>query len=153
MALKVHKFRDTVEMELFLRGGIIGGLVVPSRGIVGLVGKTLTFTGPAGAVNFVTASREDDALLFKDIKAQVEAALNAANIRVVSVGGKVAFVHPTAASAIALSGNNEEAKALLGFGLDLAVSGKVYGVDPTTPPAFMYAYQTQDNSHVVVTNE
>lgn len=149
MALRVYKFRDIVEMELFLRGGLLGGDV--SRGVVGLVGKTLTFTAPAGNVTFVTENRENDMLLLADIKAQTEAAI--ANLTVLSVGGHIAFVHSSTAAGVALSATDSEAKSLLGFRRVGATTGKVYGVVPGTPPAYLDSYASYDNSHVLVVNE
>ena len=150
MALKVYKFRDIMEMENFLRGGIMGGVNI-AGGVVGLVGKLLTFTAPAGSHTFVTANRYNDMLLLKDIKTQLEAAI--ANLKVYSIGGQIAFQHTTAASAVVLSANNEPAKSLLGFDQDTAVTGKLYGVVPGTPPAYINAYMGHDNAHVLVTNE
>jgi len=151
VAINVYKFRDIVEMELFLRGGIIGAPV--GKGIEGLVGQTLTFTTPVGSHTFVTASRPNDVLYLTDIKSQLEAALGAGNIQVMNVGGQIAFVHPTSASAIAIAATSQPAKALLGFAQDKAVAGKLFGVVPATPPAFVTAYPSSDNAHVVVTNE
>lgn len=152
MALKVHKFRDIVEMELVLRGGIIGAEGV-AQGIVGLVGETLTFTTPAGAVTFADAGRANGALLLTDIKTQVEDDLGDSNIRVLTVGGRIAFVHPSGTSAIVLGSNDEKAKALLGFKKNAAVTGKVYGTAIDTPPAFVTFNSTTDNTYVVITNE
>lgn len=152
MGLKVYKFRDIVEMEAFLRGGLVGGVDV-SGGVVELVGKVLTFTAPAGAVTFVTASRYNDMLLLKDIKTQVETALGVGNIKVFSIAGKIAFVHPTSASAISFSGNDEPAKRLLGFDQNNSATGRAYSEAGGASPAFVQAYACADNSHVLVTNE
>lgn len=149
MALRMNKFRDIVEAEIFLRGGLIGTDV--SKGVVGLVGKTISFTSPVGDVTFVTANRENDMLLLTDIKSQIEAVLTS-GMRVLSVGGRIAFVHPSGTTAIALAATDQQAKSLLGFDQNSATSGKVYGVVPGTPPAYLSAYSA-DGAHVVVTNE
>lgn len=151
MALKIRKFGDLAAAENFLRGGIMGGDV--SKGAIGLVGQSLTFTYPAGSVTFVTASRENDALLLADIKEQIEDALGETNIKVYSIGGNIAFVHPMATSAISLPDTDEAAKTILGFPRTTAISGKVYGPADASPPALLSSYPTIDNSHVFYTDE
>jgi hypothetical protein len=150
MTIRIYKFRDITEMEHFLNGGILGGPSCPvfdgQPGIPGLVGQTLTFTAPAGAVTFV-AGQFGDYLRFLDIKSQIEAVLT--TLSVVSVNGNVGFVAKNASYGVALSGNTEIAKAILGFAYDKAAAGKVYGADPATAPAMVEAYAANDGSHTV----
>lgn len=149
--IKVQKFANIQELQLFLNGGLLGGNI--GLGIVGLVGKTMTFSAPAGTVTFVTASRYNDALTLVDIKTQIEAALNVANIKVISIYGRIGLVHPTAASAIVLDGTDQPAKALLGFNANDPSTGKLYGVAIGTPPALVSITPTIDNSYIVTTVE
>lgn len=152
--IKVYKFRDINEAEHFLNGGIIGGDVLNSQqpGVSGLAGNTLTFSAPAGHVDFV-AGANGDYLLFSEIKAQIETALGDTNIRVVAFGTRIGFIHPTAASAIALDSTDEIAKAILGFAKNKAAAGKKYGAVAGTPPALIEAYAPNDGSHVIFTVE
>lgn len=152
----IRKFTDINEAQIFLNGGIIGADV--RKGIAGLVGKVLTFTTPAGAVTFAAASgpptdRDPYTLLLTDIKAQVEAAI--ATVQVTSLGGRLVFLEATPASGVALSGNNEPAKALLGFDGNSVVAGKFY--HPTGisggPNYYTWAYSVNESTHVIYTWE
>lgn len=149
--LKVYEFGSADEIQLFLNGGILGGLV--GNGFIGLVGKTLTFTAPAGTVTFVSAGRPNDVLLLSDVKSQIETALTAVAIKVMAVRGRVAFVHPTGTSAIALDGSTEAGKSILGFDGNTSTSGKVYGAVVGTPPAVVALHPTVDNGFVLLTVE
>lgn len=149
MALKVYKFRDTQEATWFLQGAIIGADI--SKGVFGLVGLTLNFTNPVGAVTFVTASREGDKLLLKDIKTQVEAAI--VTLKVTSLGGRIVFIEATPTTGVQVPTTDQAAKSLLGFDQNTAFAGKFYGVVPGTPPAFISASLGADGMILVVTNE
>lgn len=95
---RLRKFRTIDEVQNFLNGGIQGSILKSAQGggtpanigagVNGLVGTTLTFTSPAAAsVTFVRAdgvggsatppgtNPDPYTLLFKDIKAQIEAAV------------------------------------------------------------------------------
>lgn len=149
--LRVHKFRDVAEMELFLHGGIIGGQI-GRYGIVGLVGKTITFTTPNFSHTFVTAGREDDALLLTDIADQLYTASTQA-LMVYSYHNRLVFVQKTPTTGVALGNDPQPAKTLLGLKSGLAVAGKVYAAPGGAAPAFVTAYSTNDGAHTVVTLE
>lgn len=152
---RIYKFSDINEAQAFLNGGIFGRDV--SKGVVGLVGLTLTFTSPSFAVTFTAATptptdRDPYTLLLKDIKAQVEAANN--SILVTSIGGKLVFIEKTPTSGTALSNNNEPAKALLGFDQAAATVGKFYKPPETSgDPNYVWAYSVNESTHVIYTWE
>jgi hypothetical protein len=129
MALNVYKFGSLEEVNVFLRGGVIGG-PLPVGGVYGLVGTTLTFTTPADSVAFVAATppggnqRDPQALLFSDIKAQLEAAIP--GLRVINARGSLAIIEATPTAGVVIDAASAAAKALLGFDIDAAVTGKVY---------------------------
>ncbi len=134
MSVKLYKFRDLAEANLFLSGAVIGGADI-SGGVVGLVGKTLNFTTPSGAVTFTAvASRPNGALLIKDIKSQVETAIVALKVAALP-GGRIVFVEASPTTGVSIPATDQEAKGLLGFDQNTAFAGKVYGTDVTTPPA------------------
>ncbi len=154
MAIKIYKFATIDLAQHFLDGGIVGGEIYKSfeggqGGISGLVGKTLTFTAPAGAVVFA-AGVHGDRLLPLEIKAQIEAAV--AGLTVVFFGGRIGFIDTDLSAAVQLSANDEIAKAILGFPKNKAVVGKVYGaVAPA--PYYMDSYAPNDGSHVIYVME
>lgn len=147
---KVYKFRDIVEAELFLNGAVIG------RGNVEqgfpVVGKKLTFTapGPAGVVTFTNGTNPSDpyTLYFKDVKAQIEAAV--VGVKISSKDGKIVFMSATGVT-IHPTGASDDACSL--FGLDIAAdsTGTVYKpgtIDPT-PPCWVWSDTNGENMHVI----
>jgi hypothetical protein len=120
---RIFKFDDLTDLQNFLNGGITGCDV--SKGVGGLVGQTLTFTSPADSVTFVGptlpggSERDPTVLLFGDIKEQIEAAVP--SLVVASNKGRIVLLEATPANGVALSDNDEAAKALLGFGAEKAV--------------------------------
>jgi len=149
MALKLYKFKNVKEAELFLQGALVGKDI--SGGVVGLVGLTLNFTTPLGSVTFATANRENDALLLKDIKAQVEAAI--ATLRVLSFEGRIVIIEASPTTGISVPSTNQVAKSLLGFDQNSAFVSKVYGVVPGTPPAWLSSSLGHDGMILITTNE
>jgi hypothetical protein len=154
---RIFKFQDIFEVQAFLNGAIVGGNV--GGGVAGLVGQTLTFTSPAFAITFKPVSpapltRDPYTLLFQDIKQQIEA--GSTQILVQQVGGRILFIEKAPASGVALSPNNEPAKALLGFDQTGPVIGKFYKpatVAGATPPFYEWAYSVNETTHVVFTWE
>lgn len=152
-AFKVMKFSNVFDLETYLNGGIVGGPTL--GGVIGLVGQTLTFTSPSFSCTFV-AGADPLTLNFAEIKAQIEAA--SALVRVFSVGenGRLGIIEKSPSAGIALAAAAANAKLLLGFPYDKAVTGKVYAYDPSgaTTPCLVTAYNdVQSNSHVAVTWE
>lgn len=154
--LRAQKFTNLEEMNTALKGGLIGTDV--SKGIAGLVGEQVSFTAPTAAtVTFVTAtlgageSRDTYRLMFKDIKAQIEAAVT--GLTVLSIGGKIAFVEASPSGGVALAATSQVGKRLLGFDQNSAVVGTPVNADGSTVPFFVHAHMTQDNAHVVIVAE
>ncbi len=149
MALKLYKFRELREAEIFLQGGIIGTDV--SKGIIGLVGLTLTLTAPVVAHTFVTANRANNALLLKDIKAQLEAAQPL--LRVTQIGGRIVLIEVTPTNGVQVPATSQAAKPLLGWDQNEAFSGKVYSEPGGVTPALASIGMSADNMIVVCTKE
>lgn len=153
---RIFKFSDITDAQYFLNGGLVGADI--KRGVRGLVGLTLTFTSPAFAVTFTAVSptptdRDPYLLLLADIKAQVEAAN--VLISVQQYDGRIVFVEKLPDVGVALSGNNEPAKSLLGFDQNQPSIGKLYrpvGVSGG-PPNYVWAYSVNESTHVVFTWE
>lgn len=150
MATRIYKFKDIAEMQHFLNGGVIGG---PCRAAIGdIVGKTLIIG--ATTVTFVAAGSGVDgdqrALRFKDIRAQIQSAV--ATVDVLLLDGRIGIVLKTPASlTIDKDGTSNP---LLGFNSAADTVTKLYA-DPAsgTTPRWSVAYNSQDNSHVVLTTE
>lgn len=134
MTWKIVKTVDINEASHLLNGGIIGGNV--ASGIVGLVGKVLTFTTPSGNHTFTTqgdTTRPPDVLLLKDIKTQLEAAIS--GLKVMAFGGKIAFIQSTPTGNTELSANSEVAKTLLGFPLTTTTKGQLVNKPGAAAPS------------------
>lgn len=165
-AARIRKFTTITEMEFFLRGGLLGSQAVvprtgdgartPGGGILGLVGLTLTLTTPSGTVTFVNATlganevRDPAALMFKDIKTQIEGAIS--GIEVVNIEGRIGIIEATPANGIALDSSDEPARALLGLPNKQEIATKKYNAPGGASPSFE-AYNAQQSTHVLFTWE
>lgn len=155
MGWSMRKFRDLSEMENCLNGGILG--VNVSRGVAGLIGKTLIFTTPDSVtVTFAHSSKpadmlldQGDALFFSDIKAQIEAV--ATHVKVYQIGGCLAFVHKATPIAQPISITvNSSALSVLGFDDAAALTGRlVYPPESTDTPRFAWESTTNDGAHAL----
>jgi hypothetical protein len=146
-ALKLIKFRDIEEANHVLAGGILGG-ECPAAGIPELVGKTITFSAPAGTKTFTQPSDSYQGMLrFKDIKAQLEAAIT--NLQVRLIKGRLAFRHATPATAVALTAVNETGRAPLGLPNNEAVSGTAYAGPGGSSPKVDQFYVQNDTVYVL----
>ena len=143
------------EMENCLNGGILGANA--SKGIVGLVGKTLVFTSPDNVtVTFTSGVKPDDVLLdqgdalfFSDVKAQIE--LVATHVKVYQIGGFLAMVHNVVppSSPIRIS-KTSTALNLLGFDNANDLTGRMIGPpESATPPYFAWESTTNDGAHAL----
>ena len=145
----MHKFRDLAEVQNYLNGGLLGTDV--SKGVVGLVGETLTFTSPVGSCTFVEGASPDRRLMFADIKQQIEAAV--AGIKVYQIGGQIAFIHSATPVTlpIELAAGASHAKRLLGFAYDTATVGRIINdVNAVAAPRFDWWNTTEDGSHAIM---
>jgi hypothetical protein len=158
MALnRIYKFSDINEAQAFLNGAIIGR-DISKGGVRGLVGQVLTFSSPAFAVTFTAVSpapinRDPYTLLILDIKQQIEAANG--SILVQQLGGRIVFIERVPTSGVALAGNDEPAKAALGFDGNSPTVGKLFrpaGISGG-PPNYTWAYSVNETTHVLFTWE
>lgn len=165
---RLRKFRTIDEVQNFLNGGVQSGSKVsqvqgpPSNqapGIFGLVGTTLIFNtpGPTGTVTFSASSGSNpntQVLLFKDIKAQIEAAI--ATLRVTMFDGYLCIQEVTPANGVTVS-HTGTANTLLGFDTDIDTVGKFYlpaaAATPPVAPYWVWAYSGNDNMHNIYTVE
>ena len=156
-------------MEFFLRGGLLGscsliprpgdGLRTPGGGLRELVGLALALTTPAATVLFVDAtpdvgeSRDPTALLFKDIKAQIEAEEN--TLEVVNIDGRIGIVEktPTSGLVLAAATTDDEKKVRTLLGLPIhAVTTKVYNPPGGAAPR-VELYSVQQSALSILTWE
>ena len=141
MALKILKFRNIEEANHMLGGGILGG-EVSAAGVADLVGKTITFTAPAGTKTFTQPSGTYQGLLtFKDIKAQLEAAIT--NLVVLQINNKIAFKHASG-TAVTMGATTETGRAPLGLPNGKAVTGVVYAGPGGASPKVDQIYVQND---------
>jgi hypothetical protein len=120
----IYNFSSTNEVQHFLNGGLTGK-PIPMEGIRGLVGKTITFTSPVGSCTFVEGGGPDGgALLFKDIKTQLEAAVSGLKVMQFS-RGVIGFISSDASVVTSLGATAQDARALLGLPRGGAISGKL----------------------------
>ncbi|MHB8815791.1 MAG: hypothetical protein ACYDAE_21370 [Steroidobacteraceae bacterium] len=177
-ANKFYKFRRIEDVLNFLNGGIVGGSTnrsnagggVPAgnmNGIYGLVGKTLIFTSPAAAtVTFVAASGaggsaappgtnpDPNTLMFKDIAAQIAAALPTVKVTL-TPDQQLCILETTPAMGVAIAAAGT-ANSLLGFDTSAATIGKLYppaAVAGGATPCWTWSYSGNDNMHDIYTWE
>ena len=146
----IHKFRDVAEVQLYLNGGLLG--IDVSKGVAGLIGKTLSFTSPAvSACLFVAGTAPDGKLMFGDIKTQIEAAVP--TVKVYQIGGQIALIHSATPITlpVALAAAVSDAKKLLGFAYNSATAGRVIK-DHTSlvAPRLDWWNTTNDGSHAIL---
>lgn len=140
MPLKVLKFRNIEEANHMLNGGIMGGEIA-ANGVPELVGKTITFTAPAGAKTFTQpAGTYQGMLRFNDIKAQLE---TIANLKVSLINGKIAFRHASN-TAVTLAAVDEGARVPLGLANNKAIAGVAYAGPGGSSPKVDQFYVQDD---------
>jgi hypothetical protein len=181
-ANKIRKFRRIEEAMAFLNGAVVGGGInkgtsggsVPAAnmvGIPGLVGTTLIFTEPAShTVTFATCGSgtggsadpttsppgtnpDPHTLMFKDIKAQVEAVMTGIYV-LLTPDQQLLFIEKTPTDGITIS-KTGTANALLGLDDDADSVGVIYtpAAVSNSPPCWTWAYSGNDNMHDLFTWE
>lgn len=148
MALKIRKFRNIEEANLVLNGAVYGGRV--DSGVDQLVGKTITFTAPAGTKTFTQGGQYAGRLSFAEIKSQLEGAI--ANLRVHNIGGFIVFAH-TSGTAVSLGAVNETGRAPLGLPNNKAVSGTVYAGPAGAAPKVSQVVPSTGDAVICLTEE
>lgn len=151
MANRVYKFKDIVETEHFLNGGVFGGR---AYAVANIVGKTLIIGATTVTFEAVGSGVDGDqsALRFKDIKAQIEAAV--ATVDVLLMNEKLAIIEKTPTNGVTVD-KDGTANELLGFDKVADTVGKVFAAptDAFAAPCWTFAYAALDNSHIVYTWE
>lgn len=146
-ALKFRKYRNIETANLLLNGALEGGAVGP--GVDNIVGKTITFTAPAGTKTFTQGTQYQGRLTFAEIKSQLEGAI--ANLRVLQLDGKIVFRHASG-TAVTLAAVNESGRVPLGLPNNEALAGVVYAPSSGVAPRVMQ-FQPQGDTIYVLTEE
>jgi hypothetical protein len=169
---RLYKFRRIEDVTAFLNGGVTGGSVNRAQGggtpanltagINGLVGRTLKFTSPVVAtVTFGVAASatppgtnpDPYTLLFKDIKAQIEAAVPSV-LALLDAEQRLVLIEATPSSGVTVE-KSGTSNSLLGFDDDRDTVGKLYKPSAVnnTAPCWTWSYSGNDNMHNVYTWE
>lgn len=158
--LKTRKFLEVGELDIFLNGGVVGGadLVGGAGGNYGtyaLVGKTLKFAQPsATTVTFVASTDpnnpDPNRLTFKDIKAQIEAAIAAVSVQ--QFNKRLVLIQVTPSAAGVTVDHTGTGTKQLGFDPNHDTVGIKYGPISTTAPC-LQAYMYDSGTHMIITYE
>lgn len=160
--IRTREFVELLEMDVFLSGGVIGGLNIlggnataggtpGAYGVVGLVGKTFKISQPAPhTVTFVAGVSTDGRLIFSEIKAQIEAV--ATEVRISVFKGQIVIREITPSTGVTID-HTGTATGQLGFDPTTDTVGTLYGGVGAAAPSFQGAYSTNGNLHVVITLE
>lgn len=158
-SIRTRKFSEVSEVDIFLNGGVIGGVDIVAGaegnyGINGLVGKTLKFSQPSTATVTFAASTDPNnpnpnRLTFKDIKSQIEAAIAAVSVQ--QHARRLVLIEVTPANGVTIDKTGTGTK-LLGFDANHDTVGKKYGPISTTAPC-LQAYGCYNDLHIVMTYE
>jgi hypothetical protein len=160
MPLITRRFADLDTLNVFLRGGIIGGTdfrptaTTQNSPVYGIAGKTLIFTTPAITVTFTTpGSGAQEGLTLKAILTQITAALGG-NYIARAFQGRITIIDKTAAAIVALN-KTGTANAMLGFDTALVTTGKIYAAPGNAAPSLaVFAPENLPGvSYVVITDE
>lgn len=148
MATKVYKFKDIIELQHFLNGGVVGG---PALVVNDIVDKTLIIG--ATTVTFAVAGEgvggDKSALYFKDIRTQIMAAV--ATVDVLLIDGKIAIILKVP-GALTID-KDGTANRLLGFDTQVDTVSKLYAKPGSVAPAWEMVSIGLDNSHILLTSE
>jgi len=128
------KFNTIVEANNWCRGGISTG--ANPAGTFALVGKTVTFSAPAGSCTFTQPANTTQGLLsFSDVKTQLEAAI--AGLKVECSKSGLMFYQSSGSAAVALAAVNEAGRVPLGLPNNETMSGTLVAAPGGTAPALV----------------
>lgn len=169
---RIYKFRRIDDVMAFVNGGVTGGSVNRAQGggtpanlgagINGLVGLTLKFKSPVVAtVTFTTAASavfpgtnpDPYTLLYKDIKAQVEAAVPSVLV-LLDADQRLLLIEKTPSSGVVVD-KAGTSNTRLGFDDDMDTTGRLYtpAIVSSTAPCWTWSYSDNSNMHNVFTWE
>lgn len=168
MALQLRKHSNIELVDLYLKGGIIGGSAITQIAAEGLTqvsasvtaqsalylhGKTLHFNTPAITVTFVASPANINApITLRTAMAQILSQTTNV-VKPQLIQGRMALVNATAAAIISLN-KDGTANALFGFPADADTVGTKYAAPGGAAPALVSIVPcNNDNSYLVVTNE
>lgn len=160
---RVRKFSTIGIVQSFLNGAVVGSTLRAAYGppgnqapgVLGLVGKTLIFSapGPTGTVTFVASSGSNpdpQVLLFKDIAAQIVAAIATLKVNMSADGLTIQEATPANGVTVASTGT---ANTILGFDTSAATVGKFYlpigAASPPVAPYWVWIESGNDNMYTV----
>ena len=151
--IKTRKFGTLEELEIFLQGGVIGGVDLFKRstapggqGLWGLVGATIVFTTPAATVTFTGT----ETLSVQDVISQIGTQTTSAVQPRLYRGRLVLIEASPSAGLVATSAST--ALPLLGFG-DGGFSTSLINSDGSTSPYLITVQHTNDNFYFLATEE
>jgi len=152
MALKIYNFKDTVAVNLYLSGGITGGVPLSSAGVPDLVGRTIAFTVPSFSHTFVApvVPGAGGQLTFQQIKAQLEAAN--ANILVLAYDGLFVFVEKVPTTGCVLAATQPVTNQLFGFS-SAGATGHVVNEPNGAPPSLAWWNILPSGGHAIMIQE
>jgi hypothetical protein len=128
------KFSSIPESNNWFRGGITSG--ADPAGSFALVGKTITFSAPAGSCTFTQPANTPQGLLnFSDVKTQLEAAI--AGLKVDCGAKKLFFYQSSGTAVVALAAVNETGRVPLGLPNNEAMTGTLAAAPGGAAPALV----------------
>lgn len=158
--LKTRKFIEVWELDIFLNGGVLGGVDLVggdggNYGTYALVGLTLKFAQPsATTVTFVASvdptNPDPNRLTYKDIKTQIEAAIPA--VLVQQFNRRLVLIEAVPSVAGVTVDYTGTATRLLGFDPGRNTVGIKYGPISTTAPC-LQSYTYDSGAHMIITYE
>lgn len=132
--LVTQKFNSLQEANDWCVGAIVGA-VRPHGNFQNLVGKTITFTSPAGSCTFTQPTADPSGMMdFAAVQSQLQTAIP--NLKVQTAGENIVFKNSTGA-AVTLASANEPARSALGLANNAAISGVVLNAPGGSVPAFV----------------
>lgn len=121
--IKIRRYKSLEEANLLMNGAVSGKRFHNAPFVPHLVGKTITFTSPAGSCEFAADETAPAGhISLKDIKAQLEEDVDGLEVLIVD---QTLVFRAANGTAVTLGAADEEARALLGLGNGSAISGEV----------------------------
>jgi len=151
MALHIKKVSGLEELEIFLRGGVVGS--TPITGVYGLNGKTLITSKPnSKTLTFETPNESSqDMLTLAEIIRQINEGLDENVVTAKALKGAIVLMEATPSTGVTVDADGT-ANALLGLDSTNDTVGKVHTPLGGTKPNLVL-FQAEFNNYVVITDE